>query len=220
MVNNPNPLNEINGNIPEAGRGPMLNVADVPEAQAAFQQNARATLWLTGLSGSGKTTLCCAVAERLHEWGFLVEVLDADEVRRTFNFDLGYSRQDREQNIRRIASLATMLASPDVIVLVAAITPYRAMRRELREKIHNFIEVYVNAPLATCIARDPKGLYRRALAGEITSFTGIDDPYEPPLAPDIECNTEGDSVDVTADKLIAALGRILRLQKEPVYAAR
>jgi len=149
-----------------------------------------------------------------------VEALDADEVRLTLSRGLGYSRRDREENVRRIASLAGTLAAPGVIVLVAAISPYRSMRQELREKLHNFIEVYVNAPLATCIARDPKGLYQRALAGEIGSFTGIGDPYEPPLAPDIECNTDGDSVDVSADKLIAALGRILRPRKESAYATR
>jgi adenylylsulfate kinase len=175
--------------------------------------DAAATVWFTGLSGAGKTTLCGALAERLRAHGVAVTILDADELRRTLSHDLGYSREDREENVRRIAALAETLATPGVIVLVAAIAPYCAMREELRAKLHNFVEVYVNAPLSTCIARDPKGLYRRALSGEIDSFTGISDPYEPPLAPDIECHTDRDSVDVSTGKLIAALGRILKLQE-------
>jgi len=149
--------------------------------------------------------------------GHRVEVLDGDEVRHTLSADLGFSREDREENIRRIACLAASLADRGAVVLVAAIAPYRATRRELRERFESFVEVYVNAPLATCIGRDPKGLYRLALAGEIGCFTGIGDPYEPPFAPDIECNTDRETVEQSARKLVRALDRILEARQEPAY---
>jgi adenylylsulfate kinase len=169
------------------------------------RESGGAIVWFTGLSGSGKTTLSGALAQRLSMRGCVVKVLDADDLRRTLSAGLGYSAEDREENIRRIASLAEALANVGVTVLVAAITPYRRMRQELRQRLRNYVEVYVATPLATCIARDPKGLYRRALADEIQSFTGISDLYERPLAPDIECSTEKDSVNASVDKLVAAL---------------
>jgi adenylylsulfate kinase len=143
----------------------------------------------------------------------MVKVLDADDLRRTLSPDLGYTREDREENIRRIASLAEGLATAGLTVLVAAITPYRRMRRDLRQRLCNYVEVYVDASLATCVARDPKGLYRRALADEIQSFTGISDPYEPPLAPDIACSTDDYGVSASVDKLMAALDCIAELRR-------
>lgn len=166
-------------------------------------------VWFTGLSGAGKTTLCGAVAEQLRMRGSKVAVLDGDELRRTVNIDLGYSRKDREENIRRIGELAEELAAQQTLVLVAAISPYRTMRDMLRKRLPVFVEVFVNAPLATCMERDTKGLYRRALAGEIASFTGVSDPYEPPLAPEVECNTAEESIEASAGKVMAALACML-----------
>jgi len=169
-------------------------------------------VWFTGLSGAGKTTLCAAVAERLLRRSAIVAVLDGDELRRSVHADLGYSRSDRDENIRRIGLMAETLAAQHTIVLVAAISPYRTMRDAIRRRASAFVEVYVNAPLATCVLRDTKGLYRRALKGEIADFTGISAPYEPPLAPDVECNTAEESVDRSADKVMRVLTRTIELQ--------
>jgi adenylylsulfate kinase len=162
-------------------------------------------VWFTGLSGAGKTTLSCWVAEQLRTNGRRVEILDGDEVRRTLTRGLGFSKQDRDENIRRIGYVAHLLARNGVIVLVAVISPYRAVREEVRRLIGDFIEVYVNAPLEVCEQRDHKGLYRKARAGELKGFTGIDDPYEPPLAPEVECRTDLETVEESGAKVLAAL---------------
>jgi bifunctional enzyme CysN/CysC len=163
------------------------------------------TVWFTGLSGAGKTTLCNAVATELLAHGFNVEILDGDVVRKKLNSDLGFSPKDREENIRRIGFVAQLLSRHGVIVLVAAISPYRAVREELRSSMPDFIEVYVNAPLMVCEQRDPKGLYRRVREKEIKSFTGVDDPYQPPLAPDVECKTDCETIKGSANKVITAV---------------
>jgi adenylylsulfate kinase len=165
------------------------------------------TVWFTGLSGAGKTTLCNAVATELLAHGFKVEVLDGDIVRRQLNNDLGFSRADRDENIRRIGYVALLLSRNGVVVLVAAISPYREIREEVRKDIPNFIEVYVNAPLATCEQRDPKGLYKRARAKAITGFTGIDDPYQPPLDPEVECKTDHETITASTNKVVSAVLR-------------
>ncbi len=175
-------------------------------------------VWFTGLSGSGKTTLCCMLAEALLQRGVYVIVLDGDAVRRTFCAGLGFSREDREENIRRIGAVAEELVAEGVVVLVAVISPYRAMRETVRRRIPNFIEVYVNAPLDTCIDRDPKGLYRLALANEIPYFTGISDPYEPPLSAEIECDTANEDVGTSALKVIACVMHMLQLRETPTHA--
>jgi len=163
-------------------------------------------VWFTGLSGSGKTTLSSALAKQLRKLDVPTVVLDADLLRQGFCAGLGYSRADRIENVRRIAELASRLTRTGAIVLVAAIAPYRDIRASARKRIGQFIEVFVNAPLATCIARDPKGLYARAIAGEIAHFTGISDPYEEPLSPDIECRTDLESIpDCTAFLLAAVM---------------
>ena len=148
-----------------------------------------ATLWLTGLSGSGKSTIADAVATRLFELGRPAYVLDGDNVRHGLNADLGFSPADRSENVRRIGEVAALLADAGLTVLVPVISPYRADRDRARAAHAaaglRFIEVFVDTPLALCEQRDPKGLYARARAGELRGMTGIDDPYETPLAPDL-----------------------------------
>jgi adenylylsulfate kinase len=163
------------------------------------------TVWFTGLSGAGKTTICRYVQMELATRDMAVEVLDGDVVRTHLCKDLGFSEADRKENIRRIAHVAKMLTHHGKIVLVAAIAPYRSGRDEARSIIGNFIEVYVNAPLAVCEQRDPKGLYHKARIGMIHGFTGIDDPYQAPLAPDVECLTGVESPQESARKVLAAV---------------
>lgn len=182
--------------IPE-GNGWQRRAGSV-ETQPGF------VIWLTGLSGAGKTTIARELHSRLQR-NCHVEMLDADILRSYLCKDLGYSREDRNENIRRIGFVAGLLAQRGIVVLVSAISPYRLMREEARKSIARFVEVYVNAPLATCEGRDVKGLYRKARAGEISSFTGIDDPYEPPLAPEVECCTSRESVDESVSKVLAFL---------------
>ena len=167
------------------------------------------TVWLTGLSAAGKTTLGEALRERLASRGYRVELLDGDVVRRHLSKGLGFSKEDRDENIRRIGFVAELLTRHGVVVLVSAISPYRAVRDEVRARIGRFIEVYVNAPLEVCESRDIKGLYRKARAGEIRGFTGIDDPYEPPLTPEVECRTDLESVAESTEKVLQHLERFL-----------
>ncbi len=167
------------------------------------------TVWFTGLSGAGKSTLSRAVYERLWATGRKVELLDGDEVRRHLTRDLGFSRGDRDENIRRIGFVAEMLARNGVVALVSVISPYRAIRDEVRARTRHFVEVFVNAPLEICESRDPKGLYRKARAGEIRGFTGVDDPYEAPLEPEVECRTDRETVAESVEKVLAAINRVL-----------
>ncbi len=163
------------------------------------------TVWFTGLSSAGKSTLSSAVYERLWARGHRVELLDGDEVRRHLSRGLGFGRDDRNENVRRIGFVAEMLTRHGVIALVSAISPYREVRDELRGRISNFLEVYVNAPLNVCEERDVKGLYRKARSGEILHFTGVDDPYEPPLSPDVECRTDRETLAESATKIVDAV---------------
>lgn len=163
------------------------------------------TVWFTGLSGAGKTTIRMALERQLRAQGCKVEVLDGDVVRENLTKGLGFSKADRDENIRRIGFVSQLLTRNGVIVLVSAISPYRTVREEVREKIGDFIEVFVNAPLAVCEQRDVKGLYQKARAGEIKQFTGIDDPYEAPLNPEVECRTDLESLDDCVAKVLAKL---------------
>ncbi|WP_088892764.1 adenylyl-sulfate kinase [Leptolyngbya ohadii] len=162
-------------------------------------------LWLTGLSAAGKTTLSKGLERELKRRACLVEVLDGDIVRTSLSKGLGYSREDRTTNMRRIAFVANLLSRNGVIAIVAAISPYREAREEMRQSIENFIEVYVNAPLEVCEARDAKGLYAMARVGELLAFTGIDDPYEEPIHPDITCYTDRETPDESLAKILAIL---------------
>jgi adenylylsulfate kinase len=163
------------------------------------------TVWFTGLSGAGKTTISLEVEEALRERGYRVEPLDGDIVRQNLTKGLGFSKADRDENIRRIGFVAHLLSRNGVIVLVSAISPYREIRDEVRGRIGDFVEVFVNAPLATCEQRDVKGLYQKARAGEIKGFTGIDDPYEEPLKPEVECRTDLESVSESVAKVLGTL---------------
>jgi adenylylsulfate kinase len=164
------------------------------------------TIWLTGLSGAGKSTLAQEMERRL-QGHRKIECLDADVVRTHLCKGLGYSAEDRMENVRRLALTARLIAETGAMVLVSAISPYRAARDEARSLAGGFLEVYVNAPLGVCESRDVKGLYKRARNGEIKSFTGIDDPYEPPLAPDIECRTDLETLEESVGKILAAIER-------------
>jgi len=164
-----------------------------------------AAIWFTGFSGAGKTTIADALTEELNSQGIKLEVLDGDEIRENLTKDLGFSKEDRDTNIRRIGFVAKLLARNGVIVLVPVISPYRAIREEMRANIDNFVEVFVNAPLSVCEERDVKGLYKKVRAGEIKQFTGIDDPYEPPTNPEVECRTDLEEISESVAKIMKKL---------------
>jgi adenylylsulfate kinase len=166
------------------------------------------TIWLTGLSGAGKTTITQALEKRLLDKGYSIEVLDGDVVRTNLTKGLGFSKEDRDENIRRIGFVANLLTRHGVIVLVSAISPYREIREEVRGKIGAFVEVFVNAPLSVCEGRDVKGLYQKARSGEIKGFTGIDDPYEPPANPEVECRTDLEELEESVDKVWGKLAEL------------
>ena len=156
------------------------------------------TLWFTGLSGAGKTTIAELVRPELERRGLLVERLDGDEVREHLSKGLGFSKEDRDTNIRRIGWVAKVLARNGVVAVTAAISPYRALRDEMRSWIDNFVEIYIATPFEVCEDRDVKGLYAKARAGDIPQFTGLDDPYEPPLDPEIRVETDGQTPEESA----------------------
>lgn len=147
-------------------------------------------IWFTGLSGSGKSTLAALVSERLRQEGVHVEALDGDEVRKHLSWGLGFSREDRDRNVRRIGYVARLVSRAGSCAITAAISPFRAIREEVRSQTDRFCEVYCECPLEVLAERDPKGLYKRALAGEIKNFTGVDDPYEAPEHPEIHLRTD------------------------------
>ena len=170
------------------------------------------TLWMTGLSGAGKTTIANSLAEKLIRRGEKVEILDGDIVRTNLSKGLGFSKEDRETNLKRIGFVCRLLSRNGAIAIAAAISPYDYIRKELRSQDENFIEVYVNAPLEKCIERDVKGLYKKALAGEIKQFTGIDDPYEPPEDAEIEVHTDKESVEESVNFVIRRLEELGRIE--------
>ncbi|KKM12192.1 adenylylsulfate kinase [Clostridiales bacterium PH28_bin88] len=163
------------------------------------------TLWFTGLSGAGKSTLAGAVAAELRDRGRRVEILDGDEVRENLSKGLGFSKEDRDTNIRRIGYVAKLLARNGVIAITAAISPYRDTRDQVRAENKDFVEVFVKCPLEECIKRDVKGLYKKALAGEISQFTGVSDPYEDPLQPEVVVETERQTVEESVAGIIGKL---------------
>ena len=163
------------------------------------------TVWFTGMSGAGKTALAIPLAEELRRRGLKVERLDGDIVRQSLTRDLGFSKEDRDKNIERVTFVAKLLTRNGVAVLCSFISPYRAVRARTRQEIGNFVEVYCYAPLETLIERDVKGLYKKALAGEIENFTGISDPYEPPEDPEVTIDSSRETIEESLSKILRKL---------------
>jgi adenylyl-sulfate kinase len=164
------------------------------------------TVWFTGLSGAGKSTVSEIIKAELRQRGLRVEVLDGDVIRTHLSKGLGFSKADRDTNIRRIGWVCEVLSRNGVIAIAAAISPYREIRDEVRGKVGRFVEVYMECPIPVLADRDVKGLYKKALAGEIKNFTGVDDPYEPPVNPEVVCHTDGrETPQQSATKVICKL---------------
>ena len=168
------------------------------------------TIWFTGMSGAGKTALAIPLEQELRGRGLKVERLDGDIVRQSLTRDLGFTKEDRDKNIERVTFVAKLLTRNGVAVLCSFISPYRAVRAKVQEEVGNFVEVYCYAPLETLVERDVKGLYKKALAGEIENFTGVSDPYEAPENPDV-------MIDSSVEPLDESLGKILRKLEELGY---
>jgi adenylyl-sulfate kinase len=162
-------------------------------------------VWLTGLPSSGKSTLAALLVDALQKDGRRVERLDGDEVRTWLTPDLGFTREARDENVRRVAGVARLLVRHGVMVVASLVSPYRKAREDARAIVGDFVEVHVDCDTAECARRDVKGLYRRALAGEITGFTGVSDPYEPPESPEVTVRTDREGREECAAKILAAL---------------
>ena len=184
--------------------------------QANSRLNHGATIWLTGLSGAGKSTVANELYGHLKGRGKRVEVLDGDVIRTNLSKGLGFSKEDRDTNIRRIGFVSKLLTRNGVTVIVAAISPYREVRDEVRSEIGDFIEVFVDCPLDELVKRDVKGLYAKALAGELPNFTGVSDPYEEPLNPEVSLSTDSESVEESASKVLSKLRELGYLPAEEV----
>jgi adenylyl-sulfate kinase len=175
-------------------------------------------IWFTGLSGAGKTTLSHRLAAELRRRERHSRVLDGDELRAHLSPELGYSRADRDANVRRIGYIAKLLAEAGACAITATISPYRALRDEQRRSVKSFFEVYCHCDLDVLTARDPKGLYRRALTGELKNFTGVSDPYEPPLDPEVELDTGIETEDACLAKIMGTLHRYGHLYSSADFA--
>lgn len=170
-------------------------------------QHDAVAVWFTGLPSSGKSTLARHLEQQLLDMGVSVQVLDGDEVRKGLSKGLGFSRADREEHLRRLALLVRFLTNSGTLTVTAMISPYRSAREAARRTLKRFVEVYVKCPLEVCVQRDVKGLYRRALAGEIASFTGVSDLFEEPDAPEVVVETDRESVTECVDRIVAYLSK-------------
>ncbi len=184
---------------------PLLRTNNKTRRESIELEQKGFTVWFTGLSGAGKTTLADKLEPILRERGLKVEKLDGDVIRTNLSKGLGFSKEDRDINIRRIAFVCDLLTRNGVAVITSAISPYRAVRDEARETIGEFVEVYVRCSIPELTRRDVKGLYARALAGEINNFTGVSDPYEEPLNPEVIVDSETESEEESLGKVIARL---------------
>ena len=171
------------------------------------------TAWFTGLPCSGKTTIADKVAEILKKEGLRIERLDGDNVRKGLTNDLGFSKEDRNENIKRVTFVAKLLTRNDVAVFATFVSPYRERRQKTREDIGEFVEIYTRCPVKVCIERDIKGMYKKALSGEIKNFTGINDPYEEPLQPELVLDTDKESIDESVQKVINKLSELGYISK-------
>ena len=167
------------------------------------------TVWFTGLPGSGKSTVANLVAEGLKAKGYKVERLDGDIVRKDLTRDLGFSKEDRDENIKRVGFMAKLLTDHGIIVLASFVSPYQVARENLRREINSFFEVYVKCPLKECMRRDVKGMYKKAVAGEIKEFTGVSDPYEEPKNADLILETDKETPQESAKKVLSSLADYL-----------
>lgn len=180
------------------------------------------TIWMTGMSGAGKTALAIPLEAELKRRGLKAERLDGDIVRQSLTRDLGFSKEDRDKNIERVTFVAKLLTRNGVAVICSFISPYRAVRANVAQEVGNFVEVYCYAPLETLIERDVKGLYKKAIAGEIPNFTGISDPYEAPENPDVEINSGAETLEESLGKILAKLeelGYIPPAEDDGAYTA-
>ncbi len=172
------------------------------------QEQTGFTLWFTGLPCSGKSVIADRVAAAMNERGLRVERLDGDIVRQDLTRDLGFSKKDRDENIRRVTFVAKLLSRNGVGVLTSFISPYRELRDRARREVTNFIEVYAKCPVDVCIERDVKGMYQKAIRGEIKEFTGVSDPYEEPLNPELVLETDKETIEQSVNKVLAKLGEL------------
>jgi adenylylsulfate kinase len=186
-----------------------------PETGPEIDTDTGFCLWFTGLSGAGKSTIAALVVQELRRHGQRVELLDGDEVRENLSKGLGYSKADRDTNIRRIGWVAALLARNGVIAVTAAISPYRDVRDAIRADIRHFVEVFVDTPLDVCEQRDVKGLYSKARAGELGEFTGVSDPYEPPLAPEVQVVTHDRDAAASGAQVLSYLEEAGLLRRVP-----
>jgi len=198
----PNTATPANVSRPDAAR------EDVPSESLGVHSERGFVVWLTGLSGAGKTTIASALVPELRAAGRRVELLDGDVVREHLSKGLGFSREDRDENVARIAFVARLLARNGVAVVVSAISPYRGARESARRAIGDFVEVHVAPPLEECIRRDVKGLYAKAIAGEIPSFTGVSDPYEPPSNAEVTVDTSTVDLPSSVARVTTALAAL------------
>ncbi len=182
-----------------------IDTRDPMDAITRETQRCGFTVWFTGLPCSGKSTLASLLQKELHGRGLAAEILDGDEVRQRLTKGLGYSKKDREENIRRIAYVAKLLTRVGAVAIAAAISPYRQSREEARGEIGRFVEVYVNCPLDVCVRRDCKGLYAKAMRGEVPSFTGVTAPYEEPHNPEVVLDTADESPEASIQRLLTHL---------------